>query len=59
MKDFMMIFIGADYTDLGLSPEDLQNRITTKQKKIRRRSIAIHRGARFITHTVDVIGNLK
>lgn len=36
MKDFMMIFIGADYTDLGLSPEDLQNRITTKQKKIRR-----------------------
>ncbi|MGI9547772.1 MAG: YciI family protein [Flavobacteriaceae bacterium] len=28
MKDFMMIFIGADYTDLGLSPEDLQNRMT-------------------------------
>ncbi|GAB1856284.1 YciI family protein [Flavobacteriaceae bacterium MHTCC 0001] len=27
MKDFMMIFIGADYTDLGLSPEDLQNRM--------------------------------
>ncbi|MGC6432328.1 MAG: YciI family protein [Jejuia sp.] len=27
MKQFMMIFIGADYTDLGLSPEDLQNRM--------------------------------
>ena len=28
MKDFMMIFIGADYTALGLSPEDMQNRMT-------------------------------
>ncbi len=28
MKEFMMIFIGADYTDLGLSPEDLQNRMS-------------------------------
>lgn len=27
MKEFMMIFIGADYTALGLSPEDLQNRM--------------------------------
>ncbi|WP_299227904.1 YciI family protein [uncultured Psychroserpens sp.] len=27
MKEFMMIFIGADYSDLGLSPEDLQNRM--------------------------------
>mgnify|MGYP001813937379 FL=1 len=27
MKEFMMIFLGADYTDLGLSPEDLQNRM--------------------------------
>ncbi|AXT20919.1 hypothetical protein D7030_10815 [Flavobacteriaceae bacterium AU392] len=27
MKEFMMIFIGADYTDLGLSPEELQSRM--------------------------------
>lgn len=27
MKEFMMIFIGADYTDLGLSPEELQTRM--------------------------------
>ena len=28
MKEFMMIFSGADYTSLGLSPEDMQNRMT-------------------------------
>ena len=28
MKDFMMIFIGADYTSMGLSPEEMQNRMT-------------------------------
>ena len=27
MKEFMMIFIGADYSDLGLSPEELQARM--------------------------------
>jgi len=27
MKEFMMIFTGADYSDLGLSPEELQNRM--------------------------------
>jgi len=27
MKEFMMIFIGADYSDLGLSPEELQGRM--------------------------------
>ncbi len=27
MKDFMMIFIGADYGDLGLSPEEIQSRM--------------------------------
>lgn len=27
MKQFMMIFIGADYADLGLSPEELQSRM--------------------------------
>ncbi|WP_353777887.1 YciI family protein [Winogradskyella sp. 3972H.M.0a.05] len=27
MKEFMMIFIGADYADLGLSPDELQNRM--------------------------------
>lgn len=27
MKEFMMIFIGAEYTDLGLSPEEMQNRM--------------------------------
>lgn len=27
MKNFMMIFSGADYTDLGLSPEEMQNRM--------------------------------
>ena len=27
MKDFMMIFIGADYDELGLSPEQLQERM--------------------------------
>ncbi len=28
MKEFMMIFIGADYSELGLSPEEIQNRMT-------------------------------
>ncbi|MFD2727142.1 YciI family protein [Hyunsoonleella rubra] len=27
MKDFMMIFLKADYMELGLSPEELQNRM--------------------------------
>ncbi len=27
MKDFMMIFIGADYGELGLSPDQLQERM--------------------------------
>ena len=27
MKDFMMIFIGADYEEIGLSPEQLQDRM--------------------------------
>ncbi|MDC8003716.1 YciI family protein [Aureisphaera galaxeae] len=27
MKDFMMIFIGPDYGDLGLSPEEMQGRM--------------------------------
>lgn len=27
MKQFMMIFVGADYADLGLSPEELQSRM--------------------------------
>ncbi len=28
MKDFMMIFIGPSYEDLGLSQEELQNRMS-------------------------------
>lgn len=27
MKNFMMIFTGADYADLGLSPDELQSRM--------------------------------
>jgi len=27
MKEFMMIFIGADYEEIGLSPEQLQERM--------------------------------
>ncbi len=27
MKDFMMIFIGANYGEMGLSPEDMQGRM--------------------------------
>ena len=27
MKDFMLIFIGPDYADLGLSPEEIQGRM--------------------------------
>ncbi|UWX54089.1 hypothetical protein NYZ99_13730 [Maribacter litopenaei] len=27
MKEFMMIFIGADYKEMGLSPEEMQNRM--------------------------------
>ena len=27
MKNFMMLFIGKEYVDLGLSPEDMQNRM--------------------------------
>ncbi|MBD78328.1 MAG: hypothetical protein CL840_05380 [Crocinitomicaceae bacterium] len=28
MKDYMMIFIGADYEELGLSPEQLQDKMS-------------------------------
>lgn len=27
MKDFMLIFIGETYADMGLSPEELQERM--------------------------------
>jgi len=27
MKNFMLIFVGADYHELGLSPEDIQGRM--------------------------------
>ena len=27
MKDFIMLFLGADYQELGLSPEELQDRM--------------------------------
>ncbi|RMG19265.1 MAG: hypothetical protein D6730_21845 [Bacteroidetes bacterium] len=27
MKDFMLIFIGSNYSELGLSPEEMQNRM--------------------------------
>ena len=27
MKEFMMIFVGTEYADLGLSPEEVQNRM--------------------------------
>ena len=27
MKDFMMIFLGEDYGDMGLSPEEIQERM--------------------------------
>ena len=27
MKDYMMLFLGADYGDLGLSPEQIQERM--------------------------------
>lgn len=27
MKDFMLIFIGADYSELGLSPEEMQTQM--------------------------------
>jgi len=27
MKDFMMIFLGADYSELGLSPEQMQTQM--------------------------------
>ena len=27
MKDFMLIFIGSNYSEMGLSPEEMQNRM--------------------------------
>ena len=27
MKDYMMIFLGADYSEIGLSPEEMQERM--------------------------------
>lgn len=53
MKEFMMIFIGADYTDLGLSPEELQNRMGKwfawdgKMKEA-----GIHRGGNALTSDI-------
>ncbi len=29
MKDFMLIFLGTNYFDMGLSPEELQNKLNS------------------------------
>jgi hypothetical protein len=57
MKEFMMIFIGADYEDLGLSPEELQQRMgrwfawgdKMKEQGILRGGEALHAGAKRIS----------
>ncbi|WP_025741175.1 YciI family protein [Aquimarina pacifica] len=53
MKEFMMLFVGADYTDIGLSPEELQNRMgkwfawNDKMQKE-----GIHRGGNALTPNI-------
>ena len=58
MKEFMMIFIGgADYEELGLSPEQLQNRMSKwfawdeklKQQGILRGGEALHQKVKRIS----------
>lgn len=57
MKDFMMIFIGEDYGELGLSPEEIQNRMSkwgTWHEKMEKAGIvkygeALHAEAKHIT----------
>lgn len=42
MKDFMMIFIGTDYQELGLSPEQLQDQMGkwfTWNEKMRKQGV--------------------
>ena len=45
MKDFMLIFLGQDYADLGLSPEQMQARMgawMTWNAKMREQGIVKH-----------------
>jgi len=57
MKDFMLLFVGADYQEMGLSPEQMQERMVkwfAWNTKMREQGIiangdALHTGGKRIT----------
>ncbi|NMM48504.1 YciI family protein [Marinigracilibium pacificum] len=65
MKEYMMIFIGADYEELGLSPEQLQERMgkwfewsnKMEQKGILRGGNALHSPAKRISGDDKVVSD--
>lgn len=66
MKEFMMIFIGADYGDLGLSQDDVQARMgkwfawgqKMEQSGILRGGNALHSNARRISGSSRTVTDL-
>jgi len=66
MKDFMLIFIGEDYSEMGLSPEDIQHRMgkwwawhgKMEEKGILKGGNALQSGVRRITGTSRTITDL-
>ena len=65
MKEFMMIFVGADYQELGLSPEDLQGRMgkwwawsaKMKEAGIIRGGNALHSAGKRITGADRIVSD--
>ncbi len=65
MKDFMLIFVGAPYEELGLSPQDMQSRMAKWQEwhaKMDKLGIvkggnALHAKAKRITSTDRVVSD--
>ncbi len=65
MKEFMMIFMGPDYGELGLSPEQIQERMTkwfTWSEKMEKQGIiksgeALHAPAKRVTGPDRVVSD--
>lgn len=58
MKDFMLVFVGTEYTDLGMSPEQMQERMGrwfAWDKKMTDEGIP-HRGDALMGHVTRLSG---
>ncbi|MEL7145937.1 MAG: YciI family protein [Bacteroidota bacterium] len=60
MKDFMLIFIGPDYAELGLSPEEIQGRMGkwfAWHEKMEKDGVVIKGGHALQPHGKTITGN--